>query len=204
MHALSRQFLHTFHEFLMRGGTETADADVAHLGTNHINGIDALHGNLVALHGEIEHFLHTPAHDAEFYLRSARPAQPLHNLLFRHLHTGNGSVVDGYDTVACHNTHLLGRTIGGGLDDEQRIFHHIKLNADAVEIALQRFVHGLHLLGIGIGGMGIEFLEHAFDGILHEFLLVDGIHIEIIDCHFRNLELAQGGAAAEIDAELRP
>ena len=52
--------------------------------------------------------------------------------------------------------------------------------------------------------MGIEFLEHAIDGILHEFLLVDGTHIEIIDRHFRYLELAQRGAAAEIDAELRP
>ena len=39
--------------------------------------------------------------------------------------------------------------------------------------------------------MRIELFEHSSDGIFHEFLLVDGIHVEVIDGHLGNLEFAE-------------
>lgn len=39
--------------------------------------------------------------------------------------------------------------------------------------------------------MRVEFFKHSADGIFHELFLVDGIHVEVIDGHLGNLELAE-------------
>ena len=40
--------------------------------------------------------------------------------------------------------------------------------------------------------MGVEFLQHTADGILHEFLLVYGVDIEVVDIDFGHLQFLQG------------
>ena len=56
--------------------------------------------------------------------------------------------------------------------------------------------------------MGVEFLEHSTDGILYEFVLVDGVDIQVGDGHFCPLEFgfrtfrpqalgAQGGGSEQ-------
>ena len=52
---------------------------------------------------------------------------------------------------------------------------------NAAELALQRFLHVLGLFGIGIAAVGVEFLQHAHNGILNEFVLVDRVDIERVD-----------------------
>ena len=65
---------------------------------------------------------------------------------------------------------------------------HIKLHTNALKVAVQRFVKLLHFLRGGIGGMGIEFLEHSTDGILYQFLFIDAIDIKIGDGHLGILQ----------------
>ena len=106
-HALLLEPLHAVHELAVGGGTEIAYADVAHAGTNHINGIDALDGYLVALDFEGEHAADTLAHNAQANHGATGTTQPLHDVFFLHLDTGNGRVVDQHDAVARHDAHLL-------------------------------------------------------------------------------------------------
>ena len=118
--------------------------------TNHIICVQRVDGYLGAGNGEMEHLLHATAHDTKADLRAALAAQTAHDVRTLHLNTGYGGVVDGDDAVAGEDAHLLGRTLRYGLDDEKRIAHHIKLDADTVKRSLQWFVESLRLLGCGV------------------------------------------------------
>ena len=191
-HALFLQLGEGIAELVMGGGSEIADAHISNLGSYHIYGINGFNGNLVACDLEGEGVLNATAHNTQHHLGALGSAETSHNLLLRHLHSGNGSVVDIDDTVAGKDTNLLRRTTRDRLDDEERVLHHIKLHSNAVETARKGFVEGFHLLGCGIGGMGVKFFEHTADGILHQLSFINTIHIHIVDSHFGYLQLAQG------------
>ena len=144
----------------------------------------------------MEHLLHTTANDTESHLRTTRTTQTFHNLFLRHLYTSDTRIIDRHDAVTGYYTHFLGRTVSRRLYDKQRIFDHIELHTDTVEVALQGFVHGFDLFGIGISGMRIKFLQHAADGILHQFLFIDSVHVEVVDGHLGNLQFAKWRTAA--------
>ena len=174
----------------MGGGSKTADAYIADAWTYHIGGIDGLHGNLRTDNGELQQILDALTDNSQMHYRTFRTAQALHNLLFRHLHARNGGVIDGDDAVARYDAHLLGGTVGNGLDDEQRVLNHVELHADALEIATEGLVGILYLLGGHVTGVGIKFVKHPSDSVLGEFLLVDAVYIKICDCHLSKLQLA--------------
>ena len=176
-HALLLQGAHTFHELIVGGGPEIGDADITDARPYHIDGINRLDGNLVAGDDECQLVGNAAAHHAQFHLGSLLAAQTFHDVFFRHLDTGDSGVVDRYDAVAGHDAHLLRGTVHHRLDDYQRVLNHIKLHADTVEVALQRFVHGLHLFGCGIGGVGVQLFQHAADGIFHQFRLIHRVDI---------------------------
>ena len=187
LHTLCVQLLKGIAKLLMGSGTEVADTDVADAGTNHVRSVDRLDGNLVADYCERQAVLDARADDAQNHLGVFGTTKSAHYLLLRHLHAGNGSIVDADDAVAGYNAHLFGGAVGDGLDDHQRVVNHVELHAYALEVAVQRFVHLLHLLGIGVGGVGVELLQHAPDGVLHELGLVDGVDIEVVGGNFGNL-----------------
>ena len=190
LHALRQEGLQTLHEFVVRGGSEVADADIAHFRTKHIGGVDGVDRNLVADNLEVQGVANALSHDAEVDLRPLGTAQSAHNLFARHLDAGNGGVVDVDDAVASQDTSLLGRSVGDGLDDKQRVFHHVELYADALERPLQGFVHLLHLLGGGVRRVGVQLLYHAADAVFYQLLLVDAVDIEVGNGQFGHLQLA--------------
>ena len=106
-HTLLGEFFESLAKLVVGGGSEVADAHISHLGTYHIHGIDRLDGYLVAHHLEGEGVLDTASHYSEHHLSALRSAQSAHDILLRHLHSCDGSVVDRDDAVACHDTHLL-------------------------------------------------------------------------------------------------
>ena len=159
-------------------------------------------GYLVASDAERKHVVNATTHHAEFYFCAFFAAQAFHDLFLRHLHAGNRRIVDSNDTVASQNTHLLGRSVQSGLYHHERVFDDVELHANTLERALQGFCHGLCLLGRSVRRVGIEFLEHASDSILHEFLLVDGIYIEIGDGHFGHLEFPYRRVITQVQVEL--
>ena len=181
LHTLCLKFCKTFHEFIVSLGTKVTNADIADTRSNHVGGIDRMDRNLISYYSKFQFILDAKTHHTQFYLRTLRTTQALHNLLLRHLHTCNRCIIHGYDTVASNDAHLLRRTFGNRLDNHQRIVHHIKLHADTLEITIQRLIEFFYLLGGRIAGMGIEFVEHALDGILHQFLFVNTIHIKVGD-----------------------
>ena len=191
-HALCLQFLHALHELIIGGGTKTAYADITDAWANHIGGVNGMYGNLVALHLEGEQVLDTWTHNTQVGNGTFRTAQTAHNLLLRHLHASDGGIVHHHDTVAGHDTYLFRGTVNHGLDDNQRVLHHIKLYADALKRTVQGLRHRLGLLGCGISRVGVQFLQHAAYGILHQFVLIDLVHIECLHCHLCNAQFAQG------------
>ena len=132
-HALLLQGIHRLRNFLVAGHTETSQTDIADTRTNHVGCIHRCDWNLVTLYIEGQLVLDATAHNSELHHRSLRTTKSLHDFLLTHLHASDGSVVDCHDAVARHDAHLLRRTIGNGLDDEQSIIHHIKLHADTIE-----------------------------------------------------------------------
>jgi hypothetical protein len=57
---------------------------------------------------------------------------------------------------------------------------------------LQRLLKGLGLLGVGIGRVRVELLEHAHDGILHQLVLVYSVDIQVADGILGVVELVEG------------
>ena len=167
----------------MRGGREIADADIAYARTKHIGGVEREDGNLVALHFELQRVLDARTHHLQVGNGATRTAQTAHNLLAAHLHAGNRCVVHAHDTVAGHDAHSLGRASRHGLNDHERVLNHVELHANAVKRTRQRFGHLFGLLRCGVGRVRIQLLQHAADGIFHQFLLVHAVHIEVGHCH---------------------
>ncbi|MEI3529396.1 MAG: hypothetical protein V8Q28_06435 [Alistipes sp.] len=81
----------------------------------------------------------------------------------------------------------FGRTAGYGVDDDDRVAQDVELHADAAELAVEARGNGLHLLGIEVGRMGVQFVEHALDGLLHERRHLDLVDVvagqEAVDLH---------------------
>ena len=159
-------------------------------------------GNLVADNLKTQGVADASPHDTEVHLRTLGPSQTTHNLFLWHLHAGNGGVVDAHNTVAGQNACFLRRAVGHGLYDEQRVFHHVKLHADALEVTLQGLVHLFHLLGGGIAGVRVKLFEHSTNAVFDEFLLVNAVDIEIGDGQLGHLQLPQWRVGAEVDAHL--
>ena len=202
VHPLLAQLIKALEELLMGCGTKVTDTDIADTWTDHIGGIDGLHGNLVAHNGKLQQILDALTDDAQTHLRALRATEALHDLLLRHLHTSDGRIIDQHNTVACQDAYLLRRTIRNGLNHEQGVLDHIELHTDALEIAIQGLAEIFHLLWGEITGMGIELVEHATDGILHQFPFIDTIHIEITDGNLGILQFAHRGIIAIANTKL--
>ena len=99
--------------------------------------------------------------------RVFRSAQAAHNIFRAHFYSGNGAVIDGSDTVAGKDARLFGRSVAHGLYHKQGIIYHLKLYADALEIALERHVHLLHFFVVVVGGVRVELCQHLDDGFFH-------------------------------------
>ena len=135
-HAFLLEAFQGIEEFFGGGGTETVDADVTRVGLYHVRGVKAQDGYLVALHREVERIGHATAHDGQVDFRVLGSAKPAHDVFGAHLHSGDGGVVDGRDAVAGQYACFFRRAATDGLDDEQGVFYHLELHADAFEIAL--------------------------------------------------------------------
>ena len=159
-------------------GTEVGDAHIARLVVEHITGIDAVQGYLVARNAEGNQVGRRATAHLDSDLGALLAPQTLHDVGALHLHTSNEGVVDQHDAVASQDAHALAGSTRDGLDDIERILLHVKLNANATELALQRFLHILGFLSIGVTAVRIQFLQHAHDGILHQFVLVNRVDIE--------------------------
>ena len=191
-HSLFFQFVHRLFQLFMRFCAEAADPDQTRLRSNHIGGIYRSHRNLVAFYIKLQHLVNTIAHDAQTHDGTFRTFQAAHDFLAAHFHAGNGSVVYGDNPVSGQDTGFFRGAFAYGLYHEQSIFEHVVLHADTLEIALQRFVHGLGVFGVRVGRMRIKLLEHAHDGILRQFVGVHAVYIQAADGQMRHIKLFDG------------
>lgn len=74
------------HELAVCGCTERTDANVAHVRTYHIVGVERVYGYLRTRYGEREQVGHAATLHAELHLRRARTTQAAHYLRTLHLH----------------------------------------------------------------------------------------------------------------------
>ena len=176
----------------MARATETGQTEKSHGGGYHESRIYGRYRNLVSRDDEFQPVLDTVPHHTQFYFCVSRAAQPAHDFLTAHLHTGNGCVVHADDAVACQDAHLFRRSFGHGLNDDKRVFQHVELYADTVEITLQRFVHFLGLLGVGIRGVRVQFGEHPVDSVLRQFHFVHTVHVQAADGQLGHGEFTHG------------
>ena len=189
-HPLLEKFGNSLLHLLARSRSEAVELNVTDSGGDHIGRTEGVDGNFIARHGELHRFRYAPAHDAQIGFCAARTTQEGHDAVALHLDAGNDGVAHRDDAVAGQDAHFFRRAFGHGLNDYQGIFEHVELHADAFKIAFQRFVHFLRLLGVGVGGVGVELFENTVDGIFHQFLLVDRVDVELCDGELRQLEFA--------------
>ena len=202
LHPLTSQFHETLAELLMRLGAEITNTDIADTRTYHISGINRLDRYLITSDDKFQGIGNTPADNSQTHLRPFRTAQSSHNLFLGHRDTRYRSVIHIDDTVTGKNTLFLRGTSNDRLDNEQCVLHHIKLHTDTLKVPLQRFVRLFHLFSCHITAMRIHLLYHPPDTVLHEFLLIDTVHIEIRDCHLRNLQFTQRAVLTHVDTYL--
>ena len=189
-HALLLQTLEGVHELVDGRCAEVVDAHVADVVGVHVYGVDAMDGNLVACHGEVQRLGDAAAYHTEVDLAALRSAEAAYDSLVLHLHAGDGGVVDGDDAVARQQACLLRRSVRDDLDDHQRVLVHVELDAYALEVALQGFVEAFHLFRVGVGGVRVELTEHLDDGALHDLVFVHRVDIELLDGELGYLQLA--------------
>ena len=190
-HALFLQLVEGIGKLLSGGSGKAVHTDVTDFSFYHVRSVEAVHGNLIALDGERQQFLHTGTQHFYRHRGAFRSAQAAHHFVRIHFHAGNNRVVHFDDAVAGQDTNFLGRPSRHGLNDKEGVGGHIKLDTDAVEISLKGFVEPLHFFRIGIGGMRVEFFQHADNGGFHQFVFVYLIYIEIGDGELGQLQLAR-------------
>ena len=159
-------------------GAKARDAQVTCALIEHILGIDAVQGDVVARDAEGDEVLHAGTFHLDGDVGALLAAQALLDVAVLHLHAGNRRVVHIDDAVTCQHTDALAGTSRNRLDNVEGILVHVELDAHAAEFALQGLLKLLGLLGVGIGRMRVQTLEHALDGFLDEFVLVNRVHIE--------------------------
>ena len=125
------------------------------------------------------------------HFRTFGAAQALHDVFGAHFYAGYGRIVDGGDAVACQDACLFGRSPADRLDDQQRVFNHLELDAYALKVAFERLAHGLGFFRVGVGGMGVKVFEHADNGVLYKLVFVDCVHIQAVDGKLGHLQFAQ-------------
>ena len=189
-HALLLQSGDGFAHFFAGGGTEAVQPDVADAGCDHVGRIEGVHRNFVAGDDKGEHAVDGGPDDAERHLRAFGSAQELHDAVALEFHAGNGASVDRNNAIAVGDAGFLRRPFGDGLNHHEGIFEHVELHADAFEVTFEGFVHAARFLGIGVGRVGIEFREHAVDGVLDELFLVDTVDVELRDGQLRDGQFA--------------
>ena len=92
---------------MISSGPKTTNTDIADTRTNHIGSIYRLNRNLITDNRKQKAIFDTLAHHTKMNFRALGATQTLHNLLFRHLHTSNGCIIDGNDAIASNNADLL-------------------------------------------------------------------------------------------------
>ena len=161
---------------------KTADAHISGDVVHHVRCVDAEKRYIIAHDAEVDEFGHIVSLHFHAHFSAFRPAQALHYVDVLHFHSGDGSVIDFHNAVAGENAYALRRSTHDSLNHIESVFFHVELNADAAEVALQRFFKLLGFGSVGISGVGVELIEHALYGVLHEAVIVDAIHIELTNC----------------------
>ena len=190
LHALLFQLGNRLLDLRPRGSSEAVKLDVARGRRHHIAGAKGIYGNFIAFEGELYEVFISTAQNSERHLRAFWSAEHAHDAVALHFYAGNGDAIASDEAVAGDDARLLARPFRDGLDDDEGVFKNIELHADAFEVAFEGLVELLRLLGIGIGGMGVELFENTVDGILHEFFLIYAIYIELRDGELGNLQLS--------------
>ena len=189
-HAFAFELFESVGKFVKGGRAEIINAHVADVFGIHVDGVDAVYGNLVARDDEVQGLADAAAQHAEVDLAAFRSAQSACDFVRAHFHAGDGRVVDGYDAVARQDACFFGRPAGHGLDDHECVFVHVELYADSFEVPLKRFIEFFHLFRVGVGGVRVELAQHLDDGALDQFVFIHGVHVELLDGEFGYLQLA--------------
>ena len=119
--------------------------------------------------------------NAQFDLASTRSAQPFHHFVLRYFDSGYHRVIDFDDTVTSQYTGFCTGTGVNHIEYDYRIGGHVEHYANAIEFAVERFVHSCHIFGWDIDRMGIEFIENQGNCLFRDGVERDGIHITIGD-----------------------
>ena len=105
--ALQLQFHQRPHKLFVGGGTETADAYIAHARPDKIVGIERFDGYFIAFYMKGKQPLDAGAHDTQLNDAAFGASQSAYDVFLRHLHPSNGRVVNAYNAVASHYSHLF-------------------------------------------------------------------------------------------------
>ena len=150
-----------------------------------------MNGYFGPFHREMQGLGNARTNHSEVNQRAFFASQALHDVALSHLDARYGSVVNGYDAVARHDAHLLRGAVYDGLNDHQRVFHDVKLHANALEVACQGLVESLCFLGVGVRRVRVQLLKHAPYGILHQLIVIHSVYIELRNGLLCQLQLEQ-------------
>ena len=144
----------------MRRARELRQADEGYVSGHHESRLDTLYGNGVAHDRHIDQIAYAAPLERQIHLRAAGPAQAFHYIVLRHPDTRHYGVVYFYYAVARRKARLGTRAVGDDAQHDDRIGGGVEGHAYAVELALEGFVHRLHLPCGDIYRVRVELLHH--------------------------------------------
>ena len=179
-------------EFLHGGGGESAHLDVAHFRGGHVGGFHAVNGDLVAGDAEFQQLVLPAAVDRYVHLAAFLSTQAFHHIAVLETYAGHELFIDLHDAIARTDAEAFTGATGDRIHHIDGIADDVELDADAFEIAFERFVHLLELLLGDVDGMRIELLEHLHDRGINELLLVHIVHVHALHVVEQGFDLAHG------------
>ena len=204
-HTLAAPTLQSLHKLRMRRAGKLRQADEGYVGCHHEGRLDTLYWDGVAHDRHVDQILYAAPLERELHLRAAGAAQTLDYVVLRHLHARHQRVVNLDYAVARRKARLGARAVGDDAQHQDRIGRGVERDAYAVELALQRLVHGLHLPCGYIYRVGIELLHHERYDQLRKRIHRDRIDELVLDQGTRLHDLVCGlqAAAAHQRPQLR-
>ena len=198
-HTLASECSQSLHQLDVRGAGKLRQTHKADVAANHKCRLDALDWNCITHHIYIHQFIHTLTLERELHLCTTLTAQTLHDVVLWHLNARHQSIVHLDDAVTRHNTRLGTWAIWDDAQDDNRIGSGIEHHANTIELALQRFVHSLHIACGDVFRVGIKLLHHQRDDQLGERVHRDGINKLVLHQHTGLHQLVWRGQARTAD-----
>ena len=107
LHTITLHLLNCVYHLSWCSCSEGRKSDISHPWSNHIRRFYCVKGYFVTSNNKRKDILYTSTLNTNLYLCTLWSTESFHNILLRHFHSSNDSIIYSNKTVSCNNSHSL-------------------------------------------------------------------------------------------------